>query len=56
MRAENIRLDAKICIDFIYIEETPVLHVVDDTKNLSSAQFVDSLTTESVCETISTQA
>ena len=54
MDAENIRFYAKVYSDLTYIEGGPVLHMVDDAAHFSAAQFVESLTTESVWETILT--
>ena len=50
--AENTKLDAKVYVDFMYIEVAPVLHLVDNATHFNAAQFVESLTTESVWGTI----
>ena len=54
MGAENTRLNAKLYIDFMYIEGAPVLHMVDDATHFCAAQFVELFTNESVWETIFT--
>ena len=54
MVIENTRFNAEAYIDFMYIEGSPVLHMVDDATHFSAAQFVEPLTTESVRETIRT--
>ena len=48
MGADNTRFNAKVYINFVYIEETPVLHTVDDATHFSAAQFVKPQRTESV--------
>ena len=54
MEAENTRLKAKVCFDFMFIECAPVLHMVDDATYFSAAQFVELPKTESFKETIIT--
>ena len=44
----------KVYIKFMYIEESPELHIVDDATNFSAAQFASPLTNEAVWETILT--
>ena len=41
--AENTRLNAKVNIDFMYIEGAPVLHMKGNATHFSAAQFVDPL-------------
>ena len=54
IRAENNPLSAKVYFDFMYIEEAPVLHMVDDATQFSGAHFLILLTPRSVGETILT--
>ena len=54
MGAENTRFNAKVYIDVMYIEDAPLLLMVDDATHFSAAQTVVPLTTESVWETILT--
>ena len=54
MGAKNTRFNAKVYIDFMYIEGPPVLLMVDDATHFSAAQFFETLITESVWETILT--
>ena len=39
MGAKNIRFQATVHIDFMYIEKAPVLHMVDDATHFSAAHF-----------------
>ena len=54
MVAENTRFNTRVYIAFKYIEEDPVLHMVDDETHFSAAQLVEPPTPESVWETIVT--
>ena len=54
MGAENTGFNAKVYNDFMYIEGSPALHLIDDTTYFSAAQLLEPLTTESVWETILT--
>ena len=51
---DNTHLNAKVYIDFMYIEGVPLLHMIDDATHFSAAQFIEPLATESVWETILT--
>lgn len=51
---ENTRLDFKVYIDFIYIKESPALHMIDVATNFNAAQCVDFLTNYSVEQMILT--
>ena len=52
--AENTQFNAKVYIDFMYIEGAPVLHMVYDAIHFAADQFVEPLTTDSVWESILT--
>ena len=54
MGAENTRFNAKVYIEFMYIEGATVFHIVYDATHFSAAQFVEALAIESVPETIPT--
>ena len=46
--AEKTRLNAKMYIEFMYVEGAHVLQMIDDANHSSAAQFVEPLTLESV--------
>ena len=50
MGVKNTRLSANVYIDFTYIEEFPLLLMVDDAKHFSATQFVEPLATIFVLE------
>ena len=54
MGAENTRSNAKVHINFMFIEEAPVLHIFDDATHFSADQFFEPFTAEHVWETIPT--
>ena len=54
MGAENTRFNAKLYVDFLYIEGASVLHMIDYATHFRAAKFVDSFTTESFRETVPT--
>ena len=54
MGAENTRFYAYVYIEFMYIEEATVLHMIVGTINFSADQFVEALIIESVWNTILT--
>ena len=54
MKAENTRFNAKVYIEFMYIEVAPKLHVVDDATHFIAAKFVHPMTNRSVWEAIIT--
>ena len=54
MEAEKTRFHTKVQIDFMFMEGSSQLHIVDDIEHLSTAQIVYHLKTESIWDTTPT--
>ena len=54
MDAENVRFNSRVCIDIMYIDGKPVLHLVDDATHFSAAPFLSKVSTEAMWESILT--
>ena len=54
MVVESTRFNAKIYIDYMYIEGASVLHMADDAAHFSANKVFETPTTESVLEIILT--
>ena len=49
---ENVRFNADVYVDIMYIDGRPVLHIVDGATRFSAARFLPKVSTESIWEAI----
>ena len=52
MGHENVRYDARVCLDIMCLDGKPVLHIVDEATQFSSARFLPIISTDAVWDSI----
>ncbi len=52
MEHEDVRFDPKACIDIMYLDEWPVLLIVDEATRFSAARFLPKISTDAVWDAI----
>ena len=52
MGHENVRSNATVFMDTVYLDRRPVLQIADEATRLSATRFLSKMTTEGVWDTI----
>ena len=50
--SENVRFNSRVFLDIMYLDGKPELHLVDDATRLSATQFLESVSTVDIWESI----